>query len=410
MDLFRVDTINVARGRLEDHCGSIMPGTETVNLHDSASRVLAQNIISKENIPPYRRSIMDGYAVRSRDTGGAGDMVPSFLKISGEVHLGTDSSDLFVEPGHCVYVPTGGYVPAGADAVVMVEYCELFGDGMLAVSRPAAAGENIVRVGEDAAEGDVLLERGRRLRPQDIGVLAAAGVTEVPVYVPWRVTVISTGDELVSPEETPGPGQIRDINSYTIAARSASEGMKVVKTVSVRDDDAEIAAVLETSKEDSDVIVISGGSSQGKKDMTAELIDKAADCGILTHGIAAKPGKPTITGFDEKSATLFIGLPGHPAAALIVYEQLLIRLWKELTGQCSDITVRAVVKCNIPSAPGRRTYQLVTLKDGDMTEAVPVYARSGMISPVSLADGFFEMDENREGVKAGDMVEVHLWR
>ncbi|MBQ6151182.1 MAG: molybdopterin molybdotransferase MoeA [Mogibacterium sp.] len=410
MDLLRVDTIDAASGKLEDHCGSIMPRTETVNLYGSIDRVLAQNIISNENIPPYRRSIMDGYAVRSRDLGAAGDMVPSFLKISGEVLLGTDSSDLVLEPGHCIYVPTGGFVPDGADAVVMVEYCEPFGSGMLAVSKSASAGENIVQVGEDVAKGDLLLPKGRRLRPQDIGVLAAAGVTEVPVFVPWRVTVISTGDELVSPEEMPGPGQIRDINSYTIAARSAAEGLNVVKTVSLRDDETVIAAVLEEAKAESDVIVMSGGSSQGKKDMTAELIEKAADCGVLTHGIAAKPGKPTITGFDKNSGTLFIGLPGHPAAAIIVFEQLLIRLWRSMTAQSPEITIKAVVKTNIPSAPGRRTFQLVTLKDGDVPEAVPVFARSGMISPVSLADGFFEMEENREGVKDGDIVEVHLWK
>ena len=410
MDLLRVDTIDAARRKLEDHCGSIMPRTETVSLYGSIDRVLAQNIISNENIPPYRRSIMDGYAVRSRDLGAAGDMVPTFLKITGEVLLGTDSSDLVLEPGHCIYVPTGGFVPDGADAVVMVEYCEPFGSGMLAVSKSASAGENIVQVGEDAAKGDLLLPKGRRLRPQDIGVLAAAGVTEVPVFVPWRVTVISTGDELVSPEEMPGPGQIRDINSYTIAARSAAEGLNVVKTVSLRDDETVIAAVLEEAKAESDVIVMSGGSSQGKKDMTAELIEKAADCGVLTHGIAAKPGKPTITGFDKNSGTLFIGLPGHPAAAIIVFEQLLIRLWRSMTAQSPEITIKAVVKTNIPSAPGRRTFQLVTLKDGDVPEAVPVFARSGMISPVSLADGFFEMEENREGVKDGDIVEVHLWK
>lgn len=410
MDLLRVDTVDAARGKLEDHCSNIMPRIENVSLHDAIGRVLAQNIISKENIPPYRRSIMDGYAVRSRDIGAAGDMVPSFLRISGEVLLGTDSSDLFLEAGQCIYVPTGGYVPEGADAVVMVEYCEPFGSGMLAVSKSASAGENIVQIGEDVAAGDVLLARGRRLRPQDIGVLAAAGVTEVPVCVPWRVTVISTGDELVRPEETPGPGQIRDINSFTVTARSMTEGLKVVRTVSVRDDDAEIAAVLKVSKADSDVIVMSGGSSQGKKDMTADLIGKAADCGVLTHGIAAKPGKPTITGFDNESATLFIGLPGHPAAALIVYEQLLIRLWRSMTGQSPEITIKAMVKTNIPSAPGRRTFQLVTLRDGEMPEAVPVFARSGMISPVSLADGFFEMEENCEGVKNGDIVEVHLWK
>ena len=406
MDLLKVDTIKEARSKLAACCEGIMPGTETVGLTEAAGRVLAFDIFSKENIPPYRRSIMDGYAVRSKDLGAAGDMIPTTLKVTGEVQLGTDSSMLSVGSGCCVYVPTGGEVPEGADAVVMVEYCEPFGEDMLAVSKSASPGENVVQAGEDVAEGGILLSKGRKLRSQDIGVLAAAGVTAVPVFVPWRVAVISTGDELVSPEETPGPGQIRDINSYTISARSTEEGFTVMRTLSVKDDSEAIAAALETAKDDSDLVVISGGSSQGKKDMTAALIDKAADHGVLTHGIAAKPGKPTITGFDRAGKTLFIGLPGHPAAALMVYEQLVISLWRCMTGREPMRTVKARVTVNTPSAPGRKTFQLVKLA-GD--EAEPVFARSGMISPMSAADGYFIMDENQEGVKAGEAVEVFLW-
>ena len=406
MDLLKVDTIKEARNKLEARCAGLMPAAEEAGLSEAAGRVLAFDIFSKENIPPYRRSTMDGYAVRSKDLGAAGDMIPTMLKVTGEVLMGRDSGGLSVEPGCCVYVPTGGEVPAGADAVVMTEYCEPFGDGMLAVSKAASPGENVVQVGEDVAEGGILLSKGRKLRPQDIGTLAAAGIVSVPVFVPWRVTVISTGDELVSPGETPGPGQIRDINSYTISARSAAEGFTVVRTLSLKDDAEAIAAALESAKADSDLAVISGGSSQGKKDMTAALIDSAADCGVLTHGIAAKPGKPTITGYDEASMTLFIGLPGHPAAALMVYEQLLISLWRGMTGRRQQRTAKAKVTANVPSAPGRRTFQLVKLC-GD--EAEPVFARSGMISPMSAADGYFVMSENQEGIRAGDTVEVFLW-
>ena len=406
MDLLKVDTINEARSKLAACCAGIMPGTETVGLTEAAGRILAFDIFSKENIPPYRRSIMDGYAVRSKDLGAAGDMIPTMLKVTGEVIMGTDSPDLSVETGCCVYVPTGGEVPAGADAVVMVEYCEPFGDSMLAVSRSASPGENVVQEGEDVSEGDILLCKGRKLRPQDIGVLAAVGVAEVPVFVPWRVTVISTGDELVSPEEIPGPGQIRDINSYTISARSETEGFTVIRTLAVKDDSEAIEAALEAAKTDSDLAVISGGSSQGRKDMTAALIDKVADKGVLTHGIAAKPGKPTITGYDEASRTLFLGLPGHPAAALMVYEQLLISLWRGMTGRRDQRSAKARITANTPSAPGRMTFQLVKL-NGE--EAEPVFARSGMISPMSAADGYFVTEENSEGVKAGDTVRVFLW-
>ena len=301
MKLLKVDTVNNARNKLVECCAPTMLRTEMRGLPDAAGCILAEDIYSKENIPPYRRSIMDGYAVRSKDLGAAGDMIPTMLKVKGEVLLGNDSSYLTVDPGCCVYVPTGGYVPDGADSVVMVEYCELFGSGMLAVSKPASPGENVVQVGEDVAAGALLFPKGRKLRPQDIGVLAACGVTEIPVFVPWKVTVISTGDELVSPAQTPGPGQIRDINTYTIASRSAAarstaEGFHVIRTLSVKDERDDLAAVLADAKNDSDLVVLSGGSSQGKKDMTAGLIDEAADHGVLTHGIAAKPGKPTITG------------------------------------------------------------------------------------------------------------------
>ena len=410
MKLLTVDTVSEARKKLMERCSGLMPETEEVSLTEAAGRILAFDIFSKENIPPYRRSIMDGYAVRSSDVGAAGDMIPTMLKVSGEVLLGTDSSGLNVGPGCCVYVPTGGYVPEGADAVVMIEYCETFGDGMLAVSKSAAPGENVVQIGEDVAEGSILLPKGRRLRPQDIGVLAAAGISSVPVIVPWKVTVISTGDELVGPDETPGPGQIRDINSYTIASRSAAEGFSVVRMLSLKDDDMAIEGALEAAKADSDLVVMSGGSSQGKKDMSAELIGKAADSGVLTHGIAAKPGKPTITAYDSASNTLFIGLPGHPAAALMVYEQVLIWLWHEFSGHDGGLKIRAKVTANIPAAPGRMTFQLVRLTDGDEAEAVPVFASSGMISPMSASDGYFVMSANTEGIRPGDTVTGHLWR
>lgn len=410
MKLLTVDTVSEARRKLKERCSGLMPGTEEVSLTEAAGRILAFDIFSKENIPPYRRSIMDGYAVRSADVGAAGDMIPTMLKISGEVILGTDALGLTVEPGCCVYVPTGGYVPEGADAVVMIEYCEPFAGGMLAVSKSAAPGENVVQIGEDVAEGGLLLPKGRKLRPQDVGVLAAAGIPSVPVIVPWKVTVISTGDELVGPDETPGAGQIRDINTYTIASRSREEGYDVVRMLSLKDDEKAIGDALEAAKADSDLIVMSGGSSQGKKDMSAELIGKAADSGVLTHGIAAKPGKPTITAYDSKSNTLFIGLPGHPAAALMVYEQVLIWLWHEFSGYDGGLKIKARVNTNIPAAPGRMTFQLVRLTGGDEPEAIPVFARSGMISPMSASDGYFVMSENTEGIRPGDTVTVHLWR
>lgn len=410
MNLLNVDTIDETRTKLEQYCRLISPEIETADLIQAAGRILASDLHSAENIPPYRRSTVDGYAVSSADLGAASEMLPTFLRVTGEVMLGADSAGLTAGSGCCVYTPTGGEVVNGADAVVMTEYCETFGTDMLAVSRSASPGENIVQPGEDIRCGEILLKKGRTLRAQDIGTLAAAGIASVPVFVPWTITIISTGDELIPPDAVPGPGQIRDVNSYTIAARSLSEGLRVSKTVAVKDDREAILKALEDAKTDSDIVVISGGSSKGKKDMSSELIGTVADCGVLTHGVAAKPGKPTITGFDKESRTMFIGLPGHPAAALMIFEQVLIRIWHDITGQCEARTVRARITSNVQSAPGRRTFQLVMLREADVIEAVPLFARSGMISPMTRADGYFEMSENQEGVKAGDPVDIHLWK
>ena len=411
MNLLNVDTISDTRMKLMEHCQEIAPETEAAGLIDSVGRVLALDLCSSENIPPYRRSTVDGYAVKSADVGAASDMIPTFLRVTGEVMLGKDCSHVFVEPGCCVYTPTGGEVARGADCVVMVEYCESFGDGMLAVARSASPGENVVQAGEDIRDGNILLKRGRVLRAQDIGTMAAVGITSVPVFVPWKIAVISTGDELVGPDVIPGSGQIRDINSYTIAARSIREGLHISRIAAVKDDREAIQKTIEKAKEDSDVIVLSGGSSKGKKDMSGELIAAAADSGVLTHGIAAKPGKPTITGFDGKSRTMFIGLPGHPAAALMIFEQTVIRIWHAMTGQEEERTICARITANVQSAPGRRTFQLVALRTkADGLEAVPLFAKSGMISPMSRADGYFEMTENQEGVRAGDLVNIRLWK
>ena len=411
MNLLNVDTIGGARARLMEYCGDIFPGTETAGLISAVGRILSSDLCSSENIPPYRRSTVDGYAVRSADLGAASEMLPTFLRVTGEVMLGRNSSDLSVESGCCVYTPTGGEIPRGADSVVMVEYCETFGEGMLAVSGPASPGENIVQAGEDMKRGEILLKKGRVLRAQDIGTMAAAGITSVPVFIPWTVTIISTGDELVPPDAVPGPGQIRDVNSYTIAARCIREGLRVGRMIAVKDDRGALQEALEEAKKDSDVIVMSGGSSKGKKDMSAELIEAAADSGVITHGVAAKPGKPTITGFDRESRTMFIGLPGHPAAALMIFEQTVIKIWHEMTGQAGDLSVRAGITANVQSAPGRRTFQLVKLTEkAGVIEAEPVFAKSGMISPMSRSDGYFEMTENQEGVRAGDPVNVRLWK
>lgn len=411
MKLLKVDALAGARGKLLEHVEDCLFETEEVGLLEALSRVLAEPVLAKESIPPFRRSTVDGYAVRHADVGGASESIPAFLKVIGEVCLG-ETTSLFVEPGQCVYVPTGGMIPKGADGMVMVEYCEPFSASEIAVYTSVASGAGVVQIGEDMKEGETVLPAGRRLRPQDIGALAALGKTRVCVYRPWRVTVLSTGDELIEPSKEPKPGQIRDINTYGLCAQAKQEGMEIAACHIVPDVREELKKRIEEAKETSDLIVISGGSSQGKKDMTAEIVAETASDGVLTHGLALKPGKPTILGYDRDSHTILAGLPGHPAAAMLVFEQVLLWFFREKTGQTGTIPLTARIETNVAGAPGKRTCQLVRIEwtHAGEVRAVPIFGKSGMITTLTKADGYVVIEENQEGLKAGETVSVHLWK
>ncbi len=409
--MLKVDALAQAREKLMEKAEESLFETEYVGLLQALGRVLAEPVRAEEPIPPFRRSSVDGYAVKYQDVSGASESIPSFLKVIGEVCLG-ESTPLSIEAGQCVYVPTGGMLPAGTEAMVMVEYCEHFSDTEVAVYASVASGAGVVEIGEDMKAGETVLPAGRRLRPQDIGALAALGKTKICVYRPWRVTVLSTGDELIEPSREPLPGQIRDINTYGLCAQAKQEGMEIAACHIVPDVREELKRRIQEAKKESDLIVISGGSSQGKKDMTAEVIGETASEGVFTHGLALKPGKPTILGYDRESHTIMAGLPGHPAAAMLVFEQLLLWLFRFRTGQTESIPVPARIEGNVAGAPGKRTCQLVRMEktsDGE-TKAIPIFGKSGMITTLTKADGYLIMEENQEGLKAGEAVEVHLWK
>ncbi|MDD6816221.1 MAG: molybdopterin molybdotransferase MoeA, partial [Firmicutes bacterium] len=401
-------------------------------------------------VPGFHRSTVDGYAVRSSDTGGASESLPVFLKVIGEVEMGK-AAEMTVGPGECVYVPTGGMVPAGADAMVMVEYCEGFGTPLhgsglnesghdrgqagaaaagggagagavpaclqMAVSCSVSAGANMVMAGDDMAEGQQVLQRGRRIRPADLGVLSAIGRTEALVYRPWKLSILSTGDEIVAPDRVPGPGQVRDVNTYGLYGQALEYGFQVVRMEVVCDDPAELEAKAASAMADSDLVVLSGGSSQGKKDATAEIIKNLASSGVLTHGLAVKPGKPTILGYDEVQKAALIGLPGHPVAALILFREIVGGLWERLTGMSETEkkpAMAGIITVNLAASPGRKTLQLVTVDDrkrDPMTGlplVMPVWGKSGLIRTMSQADGYIVMEVNDEGIQKGTQVEVHL--
>lgn len=408
MRFLQVDTISGARERLLQEVGDNFLKMETVKISEAYGKCLAEDIYAEENIPDFRRATVDGYAVKASDTQGAGESVPVFLSVVDEISIGKPALRE-IKNGECAYVPTGGMIPDGADAMVMVEYTELFDKRDAAVYSSVSAGNGVVQIGEDAKKGELLLSRGTVLHSAQTGVLASLGKHTVKVYAPWHITIISTGDELAEVGEEKGRCQVYDINTHALYALAKEQGMTVDKAFSVKDEDEKIEQALKDALLCSDIVVISGGSSQGKKDMTADIIDKIAEPGVWTHGLALKPGKPTIVGMDKPSGTLIIGLPGHPVAAIMVFQLLLVWLQKNLRGEKEAPGVPAVLSSNIPGAAGRAVCQTVKLeKEENGYRAIPVFGKSGLMHTLTQADGYVLVEADKEGICKGETVYVQL--
>lgn len=410
MKLLNVDTLEEARKKLAEAVKGKMPGQEQVDFRESLGRVLAEDIKSEDNVPGFGKSTVDGYAVKSSDTQGVTESIPVFLNIAEEIEMGR-APEKSISSGEASYVPTGGMLPEGADAVVMVEFCEKFDDHSIAVYETAAAGRNVISVGEDISSGSIFLKRGHRIRPQEIGVLASAGVKKVPVFRPWKITVISTGDELITVEDSLEAGKTRDINTHSVSASAIKYGMEVIGQYILADDQELLKKTIEASLKDSDVVVVSGGSSQGEKDCTADVLNDISSGGVFTHGIALKPGKPTILAYDGCSDTILAGLPGHPAAAMMVFELLIVWLYRKLMGEKEPKTVSARIAENVASAGGRTTCLMVSLgeKKEGIYQAYPVLGQSGLMTTLTKADGYTMIDVNDEGLEKGRLIEVSVF-
>lgn len=408
MQFLKVDTLEQAREKLVQAAGKVLVKKETISLRDAVGRTLAENIFCPEMVPDFRRSTVDGYAVIARDTQGAGESIPVFLDIVEEISIGKPAKKT-LRSGECAYVPTGAMLPDGADAMVMVEYTELFDETSAAIYSAVAPGQSVVQIGEDAKKGNLLLAKGTVLDAKSIGVLASVGKNEIEVFQPWKLTIISTGDELIEPGKEKNPCEIYDVNTYAIYALAKEQGLEIVETFTLKDEEQLLENTLRHAMEQSDIVAVSGGSSQGKKDMTSMLIDRVASPGVWTHGLALKPGKPTIVGMDETSGTLFVGLPGHPVAAMMVFELLILWLKGNLFGEKEKLMVPAVMESNVPGAPGKSTCQMVKLlQKEDGYHAVPVFGKSGLMSTLTQADGYVMVDMNQEGISTGETVYVHL--
>lgn len=411
MRLLTVDTIQQAQEKMFAYMDYIKPKTEKITLDNAFGRVLAQDAVSEENIPDFYRSTVDGYAVKAADTQGSSESIPTFLRIVEEVQMGKASTRT-ITSGECAYVPTGGMVPDGADAVVMVEYTEVFGIDEVAIYQSTAKGKCVVVPGEDVKAGDTIVKKGTCLKAEHIGALAAAGIWEIEVFIPWKVTIVSTGNELVQPYEKLGAGQVRDVNTWAIKALAEQSGMCVVNCLQIKDNEQDFRDCLNSAKLTSDIVLTSGGSSQGKADMTEAVMDEVCDEGTFTHGLSIKPGKPTILAFDKASSTLMVGLPGHPVSALTVFQRLVVHLWAKATNQPQQQPIVAKMETNLAGSPGKATHIMVKL-DYDMENAgfiaKPVLGKSGLINTMVNTDGFIVIDMNKEGLKKGEAVLVYRW-
>lgn len=408
MKLFDVTEIEEARSQLRVCLENFPLRTELVSLQEATGRVLAEDVCARGDIPAFSRSTVDGYAVVSKDTAAAGEGLPVFLTLRGTVEMGKPAEGI-LSGGECMYVPTGGMIPTGADGMVMVEYCEPFPPQGIAVYQAVAPLENVVQQGEDIKDAQVFLKKGTRLRPQEIGALAAAGIAEVSVIQPLKAAILSTGDEIISIEEELQLGQVRDINSYALAALAEKNGYQVTESAVVKDDEQHLAAQVRKMTESNDVVLVSGGSSQGNKDATAKILDQVSSGNVFIHGLAMKPGKPTILSYDKETKTILVGLPGHPVAAMLVFAALFSWLGRQYAGQGEPLCFPATMAHNLPGSPGRTTYQPVRLTAGDHGyQATAVYGKSGLITSLTQADGYVIMERNSEGMTSGQQVMVHL--
>jgi len=385
---------------------------ETISLGDSLHRFLAQDITSPESLPPFSRSTMDGYAVRARDTFGCSESEPALLQVIGEIPMGASGQDLSLKPGQVASIWTGGELAAKADAVVMVEYTNSIDEQTIEVFKAVAPGENVIQSGEDFEKGAVVLGKGCSLRPQDLGVLAGLGITEVPVFRKPVVGIISTGDELVEPEGQLAPGKIRDINTTTLSGLVTEAGGIPVPLGIINDDfDLMLETCLQAIAKPVDVLLLSGGSSVGKRDFTLSVFKEIDNTDLLAHGVAIRPGKPTI--LAQKDNCALFGLPGHVASAMIVFYLFVRPLLRRFSGADGTglATVLARTGEQIPSSIGREEYvrvRLVKENAGIQPVAYPVYGKSGLLKPLVAADGLLKIARDCEGLDKGENAEVIL--
>ncbi|MEM9950198.1 MAG: gephyrin-like molybdotransferase Glp [Chloroflexota bacterium] len=380
--------------------------TETIATIDSLGRVLAEAPISPMDLPAFNRSAMDGYAVRADDTFGASDALPAYLTIAGHVAMG-EVPEFTLQKGEVAEIHTGAMIPDGADAVVMIEHTQKISDSQLEVLSPVSIGENIVKLGDDIQHGQETLAIGHTIRPQDIGGLLAVGIAEITVFKRPKIGILSSGDELIDAHETPKIGQIRDINSHIIGALCQQAGCDVELLGIASDTLDRLLSMAQQGYDTCDMLILSAGSSVSVRDLTSQVINQLGQPGIIQHGIAVKPGKPTILASCDGKPV--IGLPGNPVSAMLVARQVVLPIITHSRHQAPKypMTITATLTQNIDSTTGRYDsvpVKLVQVDDG--YKATPIWGKSNLIYTLLQADGLVHVPLNISGYTAGTQVEV----
>jgi molybdopterin molybdotransferase len=399
-----------------------LAGSDIMEVASSLGRVTAEDIHSPQPLPDFQRTTVDGYAVRARDTFGATDSLPAYLNLIGEVPMG-DSPSFGLDAGQCALIHTGGMLPQGADAVVMLEYTQKVGAGSsrphhqeeIEIFRAVADGENVIRIGEDVARGQLILPRGSRMRPAEIGGLMALGITSLRVATKPKVGLISTGDEVIEPAQSPRPGQVRDINSYTLGALVEKAGGEAIRYGIIGDRFEVLKKAAAKALTECNAVIITAGSSASTRDMTAEVIRSLGEPGVLVHGINTRPGKPTILGACDGKAV--IGLPGNPVSALVNGYLFVVPVVEKLLGALprQQSTIQARLTVNLPSQAGREDWWPVRLQpsptergQGQGLSAEPIFGKSNLIFSLAFADGLLRIHPDATGLSAGEIVDVML--
>jgi molybdopterin molybdotransferase len=408
-----------ARDKLLSHLSAPTVDSVSIDVSSALGRVTATDVFAPHPLPDFQRTTVDGYAVRAKDTFGATDSLPAYLNLIGEVPMG-DSPSFEIGAGQCAMIHTGGMLPNGADAVVMLEYTQAIvgtgsprPDSEIEIFKSVADGENLIRIGEDVAQNQLVIPKGTQIRPAEIGGLMALGITSVNVANKPRVGLISTGDEVIDPAQTPRPGQVRDINSYTLGALVEKSGGVAVRYGIFGDSFQLLKEAAAKALSACDVVIITAGSSASTRDMTAEVIRQLGEPGVLVHGINTRPGKPTILGVCNDKAV--IGLPGNPVSALVNGYLFVVPVIEKLLGALPRprATIQAKLSVNLPSQAGREDWWPVKLVVSRQSSVVsyladPIFGKSNLIFTLASADGLLRIHPDATGLSAGEMVEVVL--